>query len=238
MGFVRNYGIPLVLALLVHALVAASFLIAWKDPVDLHDVIKPQVVKASLVVLEKPKAKPAPPKATPPPPPKKVEVKPTPQVAPPQPAKKPTLVPPKKDVAAEKARQQQAAEDRRKRLDALLASQLNELKKEEASAIDQSADEEMVQTYAQGIYQLIVATWSRPPSARNGMQTKLMVELVPTGDVVGVTIVESSGNAAFDRSAELAIRKAGKFDVPKESADFERYFRRFPVVFNPEDLLR
>ena len=60
MGFVRNYGIPLVLALLVHALVAASFLIAWKDPVDLHDVIKPQVVKASLVVLEKPKAKPAP----------------------------------------------------------------------------------------------------------------------------------------------------------------------------------
>jgi colicin import membrane protein len=237
MGFVRNYGIPLVLALLVHALVAASFLIVWKNPVDLHDVIKPQVVKASLVVLEKPKAKPAPPKATPPPP-KKVEVKPTPQVAPPQPTKKPTPVPPKKDVAAEKARQQQAAEDTRKRLDALLASQLNELKKEEASAIDQSADEEMVQTFAQGIYQLIVANWSRPPSARNGMQTKLMVELVPTGDVVGVTIVESSGNAAFDRSAELAIRKAGKFDVPKESADFERYFRRFPVVFNPEDLLR
>jgi colicin import membrane protein len=238
MAFLRSYGAPIVLAVLVHGLVAATFFVAWKDPVDLHDVIKPQPVKATLIVLEKPKAKPAPPKSTPPPPPKKVEVKPTPQVAPPQPAKKPTPVPPKKDVAAEKARQQKAEDDKRKRLDALLASSLNELKKEEASAIDQSADSEMVQTFAQGIYQLIVANWSRPPSAKNGMQTKLMVELVPTGDVVGVTIIESSGNAAFDRSAELAVRKVGKFDVPKEPGDFERYFRKFPVVFNPEDLLR
>lgn len=237
MTFVRSYGVPFVLAVLVHALVAASFLVAWKDPVDLHDIIKPQVVKASLVVLEEPKAKPTPPKAAPPPP-KKVEVKPTPPVAPPQPAKKPTPVPPKKDVAAEKARQQKVEDDKRKRLDALLASSLNELKKEEASAIADSADEEMVQTFVQGIYQLIVTNWSRPPSAKNGMQTKLMVELVPTGDVVAVTILESSGNAAFDRSAELAIRKAGKFDVPKEPGDFERYFRKFPVVFNPEDLLR
>jgi colicin import membrane protein len=178
-----------------------------------------------------------PPKATPPPP-KKVEVKPTPQVAPPQPAKKPVPVPPKKDVAAEKARQQKAQDDKRKRLDALLASSLNELKKEEQSAISETADVEMVQTYAQGIYTLIVNNWSRPPSAKNGMQTKLMVELVPTGDVVGVTIIESSGNAAFDRSAELAVRKAAKFDVPKEPREFERYFRKFPVVFNPEDLLR
>src|SRR5262245_833356 len=150
MAFVRSYGVPLVLAVLMHALVAATFFVAWKDPVDLHDIIKPHVVKASLVVLEQPKAKPAPPKATPPPP-KKVEVKPTPQVTPPQPAKKPTPVPPKKDVAAEKALQQKAADDKRKRLDALLASSLNELKKEEASAMTETADEEMVQTFAQGI---------------------------------------------------------------------------------------
>ena len=70
------------------------------------------------------------------------------------------------------------------------------------------------------------------------MQTKLLVELVPTGDVVNVTIVSSSGNEAFDRSAEQAVRKVGKFDVPKDSKLFEKYFRRFPVLFNPEDLLR
>jgi colicin import membrane protein len=70
------------------------------------------------------------------------------------------------------------------------------------------------------------------------MQTRLIVELVPTGDVVSVTVVLSSGSEAFDRSAEQAVRKVGKFDVPRDSALFEEYFRRFPVLFRPEDLLR
>jgi colicin import membrane protein len=56
--------------------------------------------------------------------------------------------------------------------------------------------------------------------------------------VVGVTVLESSGDAAFDRSAEAAVRKARRFEVPKESAMFERYFRRFTLLFRPEDLLR
>jgi hypothetical protein len=34
------------------------------------------------------------------------------------------------------------------------------------------------------------------------------------------------------------VRKVGKFDVPKDSELFEKYFRRFPVLFKPEDLLR
>jgi hypothetical protein len=34
------------------------------------------------------------------------------------------------------------------------------------------------------------------------------------------------------------VRKAGKFDVPKDSAIFEKYFRRFHLLFKPEDLLR
>ncbi len=65
-----------------------------------------------------------------------------------------------------------------------------------------------------------------------------MVELVPTGDVVAVTIVESSGNSAFDRSAEAAVRKSRSFDVPTQADVFERYFRRFSLLFRPEDLLR
>ena len=70
------------------------------------------------------------------------------------------------------------------------------------------------------------------------MEAKLQVELVPTGDVVAVTLLESSGSGAFDRAAEAAVRKARRFDVPMESAIFERYFRRFTLLFRPEDLLR
>ncbi len=93
-------------------------------------------------------------------------------------------------------------------------------------------------SYRDGIYQAVKNNWSRPPSARNGMETTLLVELVPTGDVVNVTIVKSSGDAAFDRSAEAAVRSARRFQVPPESDLFERYFRRFTLLFRPEDLLR
>ena len=53
-----------------------------------------------------------------------------------------------------------------------------------------------------------------------------------------VTLLEGSGNGAFDRSAEAAVHKARRFEVPAESDIFERYFRRFTLLFRPEDLLR
>jgi len=70
------------------------------------------------------------------------------------------------------------------------------------------------------------------------MKVTLRVELVPSGEVAAVSLVESSGDAAFDRSAETAVRQSGRFDVPDDSAIFERRFRRFNLLFNPEDLLR
>lgn len=139
--------------------------------------------------------------------------------------------------AEERAREQ----ERQERLDALSQSAFQDALQEEASelaALDAQADAEVAQSYRQGIYQAVVANWSRPPSARNRMEAKLLVELVPTGDVVSVTVVESSGNVAFDRSAEAAVRKARRFEVPKEPEVFERYFRRFTLLFRPEDLLR
>ena len=37
---------------------------------------------------------------------------------------------------------------------------------------------------------------------------------------------------------EIELSKADRFEVPKESAIFEQYFRRFTLLFKPEDLLR
>jgi colicin import membrane protein len=70
------------------------------------------------------------------------------------------------------------------------------------------------------------------------MRAKLTIDLVPTGDLVSVTVAESSGDEAFDRSAMQAVRKVGRFDVPKESDLFERRYRRLTITFQPEDLLR
>jgi len=34
------------------------------------------------------------------------------------------------------------------------------------------------------------------------------------------------------------VRQSGRFDVPDDPSIFERRFRRFNLLFNPEDLLR
>jgi len=84
----------------------------------------------------------------------------------------------------------------------------------------------------------VIGRWTRPPSARNGMVSILSIQLIPTGEVVGVGVVQSSGNTAFDRSAMTAVERVGRFpEVTKlDSRTFEANFRRFQLVFKPEDL--
>jgi colicin import membrane protein len=240
----RQYSLPLLFAVLLHALAVAALQIGWEPERQLIREIKPQIVNAELVVLE-PKAKPAPPAP-----------KPVPK-APPKPAPEPVAQPkpepaePKVDPAIEQARQEQARREaqaraeaqaeRERRLAELDTSALeNALAEESAALADAAADdaEAAVASYKLGIYQQIVGNWSRPPSARNGMEATLSVALVPTGDVVDVTLLKSSGNTAFDQSAEAAVRKSRRFEVPKESALFEAHFRNFNLLFRPEDLLR
>ena len=70
------------------------------------------------------------------------------------------------------------------------------------------------------------------------MVAVLSIQLVPTGEVVGVSVLQSSGNNAFDRSAMNAVERSARFpDVAKlEHAVFEDNFRRFQLIFKPEDL--
>lgn len=243
---VRQYGLPVLLALALHAALAVWLKGVYQPRETDSNIFKPKIVNSTLLVLE-PKAVPKPPPKTPP----KVQPKPaatTPAPAPAAAKPEPKVEePPKPDPAIEAARERARAEAareealRQQRLQALADSSfLNSLEDETADlAENASADAEAVaQSYRFGIYQKVVANWSRPPSARNGMEARLQVELVPTGEVVAVMLVTSSGNAAFDQSAESAVKKARRFEVPKESAIFEQYFRRFTLLFKPEDLLR
>jgi colicin import membrane protein len=108
--------------------------------------------------------------------------------------------------------------------------------KGEQLALRAITDDEKASAFVGQIQREIIQNWSRPPSARNGMQAILRVFLVPTGDVVNVVVEESSGNDAFDRSAMLAVNKARRFLVPSDSRQFEKNFRQFVVLFRPEDL--
>lgn len=240
----RQYTLPLLFALLLHAVVVAALRVGWQPDTTTIREIKPQIVMSKLIVME---PKPAPPARPKPAAPKPAAARPAPAKPKPQREAKPKPAEAKPDrraeEAARQAQQDRAREAREKaaRLDALNSRALEEalMSEDQALAANASeADNAAAATYRAGIYQRIVDNWSRPPSARNGMEVELRVELVPTGDVVAVTILRSSGNTAFDQSAEAAVRKARRFEVPKESRLFEQRFRRFNLLFRPEDLLR
>ena len=127
------------------------------------------------------------------------------------------------------------AEAERRRADEALA---RELAAEQAQQ-QQLADIEVAQSYAAMIRQRVEQKWSRPPSARQGMEVLLEIQLVPTGYVAGVRVLKSSGNPAFDQSALQAVNKIESFVEIKNmpSRIFEAQFRRFTLRFNPEDKL-
>lgn len=251
---IQQYGMPVLLAVTLHALLGLWLNGVWAGDDDpASRFIKPVIVHSTLLVME-PKPKPrAPVKAA--------AAKPA---ADPNLAAKRAQETKRQEAARqeqvrqEQVRQEQARQDqarqelarqkadderraREQRLAALADSAFLSALEDETSELAEDAAvaaEVAAQSYRYGIYQRIVANWSRPPSARNGMQARLRVDLVPTGEVVAVTLLESSGSGAFDQSAEAAVKKARRFEVPPESAMFEKYFRRFTLLFKPEDLLR
>ena len=237
MHTLRDYGLPLLLAFGVHAAVAFALSQGWKPPPVEPRVVTPNIVDAALLVMERPKPKPAPP---PPPPEPKTDPKPPATEVP-----KPKLDPlaeqrrerEREQEKAERERQREE-EARKKRLEDLAERFFEEELEREMMDLGQDVDQPAALTYADGIYRAVVANWSRPPSARNDMEAQLRVELIPTGEVVSVTVISSSGNSAFDRSAEAAVRKARRFEVPPETRLFERHFRSFVLLFKPQDLLR
>lgn len=111
------------------------------------------------------------------------------------------------------------------------------LDKEDSMAVA-ATGEAMSASYAALIRETVENYWSAPPSARNGMETLLAIQLAPTGELVAVSVLRSSGSAAFDRSALNAVEKAAAFpelrNLPRR--EFERTFRHFRLLFRPETL--
>ena len=244
---------PALASVLLHGLLLFFLTANWAD--STRDVItvkpQPKVINARLVDASEFKPKPKPKPVAPAPKPKP---KPAP-LAKPKPAPKPAPKPTPKPVVAAKPKPAPVAKPQpapapakaepeqprmsQQELAALTRADLARAVAEEASAAQAAATSaEMAASYAALIQQTVVNYWSRPPSARNGMETLLSIQLIPTGEVVSVTIVKSSGNTAFDRSAVNAVEKAGSFPELQNlpSREFEKTFRRFSLLFRPEDL--
>ena len=230
---------PALVTLLIHGLLLYLLTANWETTE--REIIRakpaPNVIHARLVgISEISKPKAAPPK------PKAVTVKPKskPKATPPKPkavTPKPKPAPPKpnpipKPTPAKPTPPQQSNRD------AFAAIVRDELATADAQQQATVTAGEMSASFVSLIQRTVVNYWSRPPSARNGMECELSIQLIPTGEVVNVTLVRSSGNSAFDSSAINAVQKAGAFPELRNlpSREFEKNFRRLTLIFKPEDL--
>ena len=226
-------GIPALVAVLVHLLFVFALEGGWTTASP-SITAQPQVVQASLVSLSKPKPKPKP-TPKPKPKPKAVEPRPEPKPAP-TPAPKVEAPPPQPVVEQLESAPEVSQEERLAELQRELMAGFEDLPDADEQLTNEEVDE--VQQVAGLMQARITQNWRRPLSARNGMEVLLIISLVPTGEVVGISVSSSSGSTAFDRSAIAAVERVARFpEVTVLSiSDFERYFRRFPLRFKPEDL--
>lgn len=192
------------------------------DASELRPKPKPQPRPAPKPKAQAKKPAPAAPK------PKPAPAKPAATAAP-KPAPKPQPAPAPKEAVTPISQEELAA---------ITRADLAKAVQEEEQVFAAASAEDVAASYAALIQQTVINYWSRPPSARNGMEALLAIQLIPTGEVVSVSVIKSSGNTAFDRSAINAVEKAGSFpelqNLPPR--EFEKTFRRFRLLFRPEDL--
>ena len=144
-------------------------------------------------------------------------------------------------------KQQEEIEEERRRLRELAEEQRKievrdrQRQQENADAAAELATSEfeMVQSGTAIIQQAVQSVWSRPPSARNGMRAILQIRMLPTGELIDALITQSSGDPAFDRSAENAVYSAAPFRELQALPInvFNANFRSLSLIFQPEDLL-
>ena len=245
--------VPAAVTAVLH-FVAIAFLLFGipKDSQVMELKAKPLAIQAKLV-LEKPVTRPAKPKPAPKPTPKPV-VKPAPKPEPvkkpdPKPEPKPVPKPVPKGPTPEEIRKKQAEEKakevakQRALEEEIRKQQQKELADALASEDDLVEEGELASTYADLITALISNNWTRPLSARNGMQATIQIMTTPTGEIVGHQIIKGSGDHAFDLSVTRAVTRLGKIEelaklAREDMGAYEKNFRRFTINFSPQDLRR
>jgi colicin import membrane protein len=136
----------------------------------------------------------------------------------------------RKAEAEKKSKREQEALEEKRRVQAAL--------QKEEKMISESNDDVNTKSYEEMLIERVEQNWSRPPSARRGLEVVLEVNMLPNGIVTDLRVVRTSGDPAFDRAAEQAVRRVERFtevmQIPPNI--FEQYFRVFRFTFSPEDL--
>jgi colicin import membrane protein len=242
MSSLKSYSIGLVVSVFIHGNILAALVFAW-EPKESPVIITPNQIEASLVQLtanpklseditvqKKPKKK------------NNKVLKPVIQKERSQVVTAPKIIQTSVDDLSrgkiESTSNQVNSEEDTFLRRTEIENEFEESLLRESEMLQKREEVVAANSFRRLIQKRLSDNWSRPPSARLGMQATLRLNLVPTGRIVGIAIISSSGDQAFDRSVEQAASKAGYFEeIDSMSAKmFEQSFRTIEVLFSPEDL--
>jgi len=137
----------------------------------------------------------------------------------------------KKKAAQEKKRKAKEAEEKRKRdaEDAQRREKLRqELENEEAERMRREADliakersTTLISKFFSGIKRKIELKRTVDPSFETWRKSVVDIKLSPSGEVLSVSTIESSGSAMYDQSVENAVYAASPFELPDQAEEPE-----------------
>ena len=137
--------------------------------------------------------------------------------------------------AKRKAEAEEKAEAERKRkAEAKARADRKAREAELAAQIAAEQDASELQQVIGLIQQKIERNWLRPPGTE-GLKCELKVRLGSSGSVLLVRVVKSSGNVAFDRSVEAAVRKADPLPMPRSERLLARFRGDVNFIFDPSN---
>ena len=142
----------------------------------------------------------------------------------------------KKELQKRAAAQERQQEEKRqqKLTEQSLQEQLAAEEKQRTDAVHAARAASEVDKYTALIKQRVIHNWNHPVGVTKGLKCVVHVRLTPGGEVLSHTVVRSSGNALFDRSAEYAVYKAAPLPLPEDPSLFDN-FREFEFRFIPEE---
>ncbi len=134
-------------------------------------------------------------------------------------------------MAEERRRREEEARRQREEDERALQQQIAE-EQQRLEAERQRLAQQTIGQHSALIRQAVSREWLRPTGSPNDLKATFRVRTIPSGDVVMVETVKTSGDSVFDRSAEAAIRRASPLPVPRDADSYEA-FREFNFEFDP-----
>jgi len=237
----RGMGRSFVLSALVHIVLAAVLFLGVR-----WQVHPPSTVEVELVDAPPPPPAPVVEAPKPPPPPKvEPEVKPPPVPKPdivlrekPKPKPEPKKVPPAKpkdDLELKKRMQEQLAMEQKALDQQRQERQLRELlaaQKADAARKASAARASALGEYIARIQSKVRGNWILPQELQGNPEAIFLVTQLPTGEVLLIKLLKSSGNPAYDQAVERAILKSSPLPLPSDRSLFDRELK---LTFRPRD---